>query len=283
MELASAAVIGTLEICRKSFVTDRSPSCASDTGTHSSERERILLEQLPVVRIVARQIQMRLPKHIEIEDLVSAGVLGLMDAVLKFDPAKNVKFRSYANFRIQGAILGSLRTSDWSPRGLRRKGRAVEEAIRVLTQRLGCLPVDDEVAAEMAMGLKEYQQLIRELKGLEIGTLQMERNEGSSENELDHLPGRKEDDPLAICIKQELADRLSGAIANLPMRERLVATLYYYMEKTMREIGLVLGVAESGVSHIHSSAMAHLRTALKDLPVRKEAAAAKRPRLPLAA
>jgi len=234
-------------------------------ATLSSEQERVLLEHLPIVRFLARRIHERLPQHVDIEDLVSAGVVGLMDAFAKFDPTKKVQFRSYAQFRIRGAILDSLRTLDWSPRELRRKGRAVEEAIRVLTARLGHAPGEGEVAAEMALGLSEYQQLLGDLKGLEIGTLHMERNEDSGEEELAYVPGRPEEDPLFCCLRGELEERLSEAIANLPDRERLVMTLYYYEEMTMREIGLALGVVESRVSQVHASAVAHLRAALKDL------------------
>jgi RNA polymerase sigma factor for flagellar operon FliA len=223
---------------------------------------------LPIVRFLARRIHERLPQHVDIEDLVSAGVVGLMDAFSKFDPTKQVQFRSYAQFRIRGAILDSLRTLDWSPRELRRKGRAVEEAIRVLTQRLHRAPAEPEVAAEMTLSLEEYQQLLGDLKGLEIGTLHMERNEDSGEEELAYIPGSPEDDPLFRCLKGELKDRLSEAIANLPDRERLVMTLYYYEELTMREIGLALGVVESRVSQVHASAVVHLRAALKDLSAR---------------
>jgi len=208
---------------------------------------------------------------VDIEDLVSAGVVGLMDAFSKFDPAKKVQFRSYAQFRIRGAILDSLRTLDWSPRELRRKGRAVEEAIRVLTQRMGRAPGEVEIAAEMTLSLEEYQQLLGDLKGLEIGTLHMERNEDSGEEELAYIPGRPEDDPLFHCLRGELENRLTEAISNLPDRERLVMTLYYYEEMTMREIGLALGVVESRVSQVHASAVVHLRAALKDLAARSGA------------
>jgi RNA polymerase sigma factor for flagellar operon FliA len=232
------------------------------------EQERVLLEHLPIVRFLARRIHERLPQHVDIEDMVSAGVVGLMDAFAKFDPSKKVQFRSYAQFRIRGAILDSLRTLDWSPRELRRKGRAVEEAIRVLMARMGHAPGEAEVAAEMALELEDYQQLLGDLKGLEIGTLHMERNEDSGEEELAYVPGRPEEDPLFICLRGELEDRLGEAIANLPDRERLVMTLYYYEEMTMREIGLALGVVESRVSQVHASAVVHLRAALKDLAAR---------------
>jgi RNA polymerase sigma factor for flagellar operon FliA len=234
----------------------------------TAEQERVLLEHLPIVRFLARRIHERLPQHVDIEDLVSAGVVGLMDAFAKFDPTKKVQFRSYAQFRIRGAILDSLRTLDWSPRDLRRKGRAVEEAIRVLTARMGHAPSEPEVAVEMGMGLEEYQQLLGDLKGLEIGTLHMERNEDSGDEELAYVPGRPEEDPLFRCLRGELEDRLAEAIARLPDRERLVMTLYYYEEMTMREIGLALGVVESRVSQVHASAVVHLRVALKDLAAR---------------
>ncbi len=244
------------------------PPGTKNGGALNSDQEKLLLEHLPIVRFLARRIHERLPQHVDIEDLVSAGVVGLMDAFSKFDPTKQVQFRSYAQFRIRGAILDSLRSLDWSPRELRRKGRAVEEAIRVLTQRLGLAPSEPEVAAEMTLSLKEYQQLLGDLKGLEIGTLHMERNEDSGEEELAYIPGNPEDDPLFRCLKVELKDRLSAAIANLPDRERLVMTLYYYEEMTMREIGLALGVVESRVSQVHASAVIHLRAALKDLSAR---------------
>ncbi len=244
------------------------PAPAPAGAALSDEQERLLLEHLPVVRFLARRIHERLPQHVDIEDLVSAGVVGLMDAFAKFDPAKKVQFRSYAQFRIRGAILDSLRTLDWSPRELRRKGRAIEEAIRVLTARLGRAPGEIEVAEELGVDLDEYQQLLGDLKGLEIGTLHLERNEDSGEEELAYVPGRPEEDPLFRCLKGELEERLTEAIANLPDRERLVMTLYYYEEMTMREIGLALGVVESRVSQVHASAVMHLRAALKDLAAR---------------
>jgi len=238
---------------------------AASGGQMGNEQERLLLEHLPIVRFLARRIHERLPQHVDLEDLVSAGIVGLMDAFAKFDPAKKVQFRSYAQFRIRGAILDSLRMLDWSPRDLRRKGRAVEEAIRALTARLGHAPGEAEIAAELEMSIEEYQQLLGNLKGLEIGTLHLERNEDSGEEELAYVAGRPEEDPLFCCMRGELEKRLASAIADLPERERMVMTLYYYEEMTMREIGLVLGVVESRVSQIHSSAVVHLRAALKDL------------------
>jgi RNA polymerase sigma factor FliA len=273
MGMDSVATTGTPGAARRGEGQAGYPPAAPGAGGPgagglNSEQERILLEHLPIVRFLARRIHERLPQHVDIEDLVSAGVVGLMDAFSKFDPTKKVQFRSYAQFRIRGAILDSLRTLDWSPRELRRKGRAVEEAIRVLTQRMGRAPGEAEIAAELTVSLEEYQQLLGDLKGLEIGTLHMERNEDSGEEELAYVPGSPEEDPLFRCLRGELKDRLSDAISNLPDRERLVMTLYYYEEMTMREIGLALGVVESRVSQVHASAVVHLRAALKDLAAR---------------
>jgi len=245
--------------------TGNYPPIPGSAPVLNHEQERALLEHLPIVRFLARRIHERLPQHVDIEDLISAGVVGLMDAFTKFDPAKKVQFRSYAQFRIRGAILDSLRTLDWSPRELRRKGRAIEEAIRVLTARLGRPPGEVEIAEEMAMSLEQYQQLLGELKGLEIGTLHVEHNEDSGEEELAYVAGRPDDDPLFRCLRGELEERLADAIKHLPDRERLVMNLYYYEEMTMREIGLALGVVESRVSQVHASAVMHLRAALRDL------------------
>jgi RNA polymerase sigma factor for flagellar operon FliA len=268
MGIEAANVAGSHATPRRSAQGDGYPPGGAQLPVLTGEQERVLLEHLPIVRFLARRIHERLPQHVEIEDLVSAGVVGLMDAFSKFDPAKRVQFRSYAQFRIRGAILDSLRTLDWSPRELRRKGRAVEEAIRVLTARLGHAPNEAEVATEMALELEEYQQLLGDLKGLEIGTLHIERNEDSGEEELAYVPGRPEEDPLFRCLRGELEERLAEAIQNLPDRERLVMSLYYYEEMTMREIGLALGVVESRVSQVHASAVVHLRGALKDLAAR---------------
>ena len=272
----SSAVVGMDAGATNDMV--RRPESAARGNDYSQERlarqnrtpeeERVLLEHLPVVRFLARRIHERLPQHVDIDDLFSAGVVGLMDAFSKFDPTKKVQFRSYAQFRIRGAILDSLRTLDWSPRELRRKGRAVEEAIRTLTSRLGRAPLEGEVAAEMRIGLDTYQQLLGDLKGLEVGTLHLERNEDSGEEELAYVPGRPDEDPLFRGLRGEMEGRLTGAIQDLPERERLVMTLYYYEEMTMREIGLALGVVESRVSQIHASAVLHLRSALSDLSAR---------------
>jgi len=265
MGTEAANTVGSLGTPRYGTPPGGYPPCLVPFPVLTGEQERVLLEHLPIVRFLARRIHERLPQHVDIEDMVSAGVVGLMDAFSKFDPAKKVQFRSYAQFRIRGAILDSLRTLDWSPRELRRKGRAVEEAIRVLTAKMSRAPNEAEVAVEMDLELEKYQQLLGDLKGLEIGTLHMERNEDSGDEELAYVPGRPEEDPLFRCLRGELEERLAEAIQKLPDRERLVMSLYYYEEMTMREIGLALGVVESRVSQVHASAVVHLRGALRDL------------------
>jgi RNA polymerase sigma factor for flagellar operon FliA len=247
------------------FTGDDLEIAATSQGNSTTERDLLLMEHLPTVRYLARRIHERLPQHVELDDLVSAGVVGLIDAFTKFDHTKKVQFKSYAQFRIRGAILDSLRTLDWSPRELRRKGRAVEEAIRSATHRVGRAPSEQEIAKEMELTLAEYQLLLGDLKGLEIGSLHMERSEDSGDEELAYIPGSPEDDPLFRCLKGEMKQRLADAIDELPEKERMVLTLYYYEELTMKEIGLTLGVVESRVSQIHSSAVLRLRTALATL------------------
>lgn len=236
---------------------------AADTNCvdHKDMDEQIAAH-LPMVRYLARRIHDRLPSHVEMDDLVSAGVVGLMDAYTKFKPSKKVLFRSYAQFRVRGAILDSLRNLDWSPRELRKKGRALEDAVQALTRKWARCPSEVEVAAELGVTLDQYQHLLGELKGLEIGTLNAERSEDSGEEEIAYLPNSPEDDPLFRCLKSEMHRRLVFAIEQLAERERLVLSLYYFDELTMREVGLSLGVVESRVSQIHSSAVLNLRALL---------------------
>jgi RNA polymerase sigma factor for flagellar operon FliA len=260
---ATAMTVSTGIELVESGVTQLVEAVAVAQGPMSpEERDRKLVEYLPMVRYMARRIHERLPQHVEMDDLVSAGACGLIDAFSKFDHSRNVQFKSYAQFRIRGAILDSLRELDWSPRELRRKGRAVEEATRMLTQRMGRAPQATDIALAMEMSLTDFQQLQGRLKGLEIGSLHAERCEDSDEEELAFLPASPLEDPLFRCLQGESKQLLIDAIEELPEKERLVLTLYYYEELTMREIGLTLGVVESRVSQIHSAAVAKLRIAL---------------------
>jgi RNA polymerase sigma factor for flagellar operon FliA len=240
---------------------------------HSPVSEALLGEHLPMVRFLALRIRERLPQQVEMEDLISAGIVGLMDALQKFDPEKKVQFRTYAQFRVRGAMLDSLRALDWGPRDLRRKGRAVEEAIRSLSTRLGKAPTESEVAKEMGLDLNTYQQLLGELSGLELSSLNATPGEDAGVEALALLPAGPEDDPFLQCQNSEMRRLLARAIEDLPERERMVLTLYYYEELTMREVGATLGVVESRVSQLHSSAMARLRVALGAPAARRTARA----------
>jgi RNA polymerase sigma factor for flagellar operon FliA len=231
-----------------------------------AERERILMEQLPQVRYIARRIHERLPRHVPFEDLVHAGVVGLIDALNKFDMAKQVQFSSYAKFRIRGAILDSLRELDWSPRELRRKGRLVDSTYCQLSGKLGRAPTENEIAHEMGIDLKEMQSLLAELDGLELGSLRIESSRDGKEEDLtDYIPSKPEDTPFFDCLRSEMKHLLAEAIAELPEKEQKVLALYYYEELTMKEVGAALGIGESRVSQIHSLAMVRLRARLNFL------------------
>lgn len=244
-----------------------STSEANSSSHAATTSDALLLEHLSTVRYVARRIHKQLPQHVEFEELVSAGIVGLIDAVAKFKNEKNTLFKTYAQFRIRGAILDSLRSLDWSPRELRRKGRSVEEAMRLTTQRLGRTPSDVEVAAQMSITLKEYQRLLTDLKALEIGSLNAERNEETGEEELAYVAAPADEDPLFRCMEAEMKQHLMDAIDALPERERMVLTLYYYEELTLKEIAELLGVVESRVSQIRSSAVLRVRSALSAFTV----------------
>jgi RNA polymerase sigma factor for flagellar operon FliA len=242
------------------------PAHAYQGVAGDAERERILMEQLPQVRYIARRIHERLPRHVPFEDLVHAGVLGLIDALGKFDRSKHVQFSSYAKFRIRGAILDSLRELDWSPRELRRKGRQVEEAYNRLSSRLGRTPTESDLAREMELSLEELQSLLSELNTLEIGSLRVESSQNGKEEDLAaSLPTKPEDTPFSKCLQSEMRQLLAGAIAELPEKEQRVLSLYYFEELTMKEVGAVLGIGESRVSQIHSLAMVRLRARLSFL------------------
>lgn len=227
------------------------------------DSEQLLLEQLPQVKYIARRIHERLPQHVPFDDLLHAGIVGLIDAMQKYDASKNVRFASYAKFRIRGAILDSLRDMDWSPRDLRRKARRLESTMQKLQTDLGRSATEPELAQAMGMALKDFQHLLDEIRGLDVGSLQIESLEDGRETNLaESVPGPPDEDPLSLCLQGERRQMLAAAIAGLPQREQQVLALYYQEELTMKEVGLVLGVGESRVSQIHSMAVARLRASL---------------------
>ncbi|HEY1271089.1 MAG TPA: FliA/WhiG family RNA polymerase sigma factor [Terriglobales bacterium] len=232
----------------------------------SEERERILLEQLPQVRYIACRIHERLSRHVPLEDLVHAGVIGLIDALNKYDRSKHVQFPSYAKFRIRGAILDSLRDLDWSPRELRRKARCIEQVHGQLSAELGRTPSEAELAKGLGMELHEFQLLMGELDSLEIGSLRVESpRDGREEDLCEYLPNAPEETPYFLCLRTEMKELLTQVIGELPDKERQVLALYYYEELTMKEVGAALGIGESRVSQIHSMAVIRLRARLQEL------------------
>jgi RNA polymerase sigma factor for flagellar operon FliA len=233
---------------------------------NAEEREKLLLEHLPQVKYIARRIHDRLPAQVPLDDLIHAGVVGLIDAVEKFDPGKNVQLRSYAKFRIRGAILDSLREMDWSPRHLRRQARRIEDAHRELKLRLGRVGTEPELAKELGMKLEDFQHLLGELRGLDLGSLQAESIDPQSEEEIvSYRPGGTDKDPFFLCLHGEIRSHIASALEDLDERERQVVTRYYLEELTMKEVGAVLGVGESRVSQIHSAAIVRLRARLGEL------------------
>lgn len=230
------------------------------------ERDRLLIEHLPQVRYLARRIHDRLPAQVPLEDLIHAGVIGLIDAVDKFDPSKNVQLKSYAKFRIRGAIVDSLRELDWSPRRLRRQARRIEEAHSDLKMRLGRVASEPELAAELGMPLEGFQILLGELRGLDLGSLQTESSDSKSEDDVvSYRVGGAEADPFTQCMRGEMNSLVATALEDLDTKEKQVMTLYYMEELTMKEVGAVLGVGESRVSQIHSVALIRLRARLGEL------------------
>jgi RNA polymerase sigma factor FliA len=229
-----------------------------------AERERLLTENLPEVRYIARRIHDRLPSHIQFDDLVHAGILGLIDAVDKFDPGKNVQLKSYARFRIRGAILDSLRQLDWSPRNLRRQARRIEEAHRDLSAQLGHAPSEPELATHLGLDLEEFQQLLGELRGLDLGSLHGQYDDGTGEEQLSGVASRVEEDPFHLTLRSEMRAMLAHAIDELDEKERQVLALYYLEELTMKEVGMILNIGESRVSQIHTAALIRLRAQLSE-------------------
>lgn len=227
-------------------------------------RQRLILEYLPEVRYIARHVHSRLPPHVPFEDLVHAGVLGLIDSVEKFDPSKNVQLKSYACYRIRGAILDSLRGLDWGPRRLRKQARGIEQARNELLAKLGRLPSEPEVAAHLGVDLSELQRVIAELSTLRMESLEPQQECHGNGDAPALRSNRTGDDPFALCVQLETAQLLREAIESLDERERRALTLYYLEERTMKEVGKVLEVCESRVSQIVSGALAELRARLEN-------------------
>jgi len=234
----------------------------------NTERDELILEHMPQIKYIAQRISTKLPSHVELNDLVSAGVLGLLDAIDKFDESRGVKFKTYAELRIKGAILDSLRNLDWAPRSLRKKSKDLEKVYRELEQRLGRPVADKEVCDKMGITLDEFYEMVDQIKGLNLGSfheLSNQDDENDGEQLVKYVPDAPEMDPFFVFHKTEIRGILATAIDTLPKKERLVVSLYYFDEMTMKEIGKVLGVNESRVSQLHTKAMLRLRNKLKKM------------------
>jgi len=227
------------------------------------ERERLILEHLPQVRLIARRIQERLPKNIGLEDLVSTGIIGLISAIDHFDPSHNVKLKTYAEYKIRGAILDSLRGLDWAPRQKRRKTKQIEAAIAAAEQRLRRVPGEDEIAVELGIPLAEYHEWLVEVCGLNIASLEYAANE-QGRDLLHYLPDTEEALPSALLERAELERLLARGIDQIPEMERTILSLYYREELTLREIAEVVHLHESRISQLKSQAILRLRGRLKE-------------------
>jgi RNA polymerase sigma factor FliA len=238
--------------------------CCEDGNLALEERNRLVLEQLPQVRYIAQKIHARLPHHIQLEDLINTGVLGLIEALAKYDPSRNVGLQSYARYRIQGAILDSLREQDWSPRLLRQKGRQLEQARGTLRGRLGRNPSQSELAAELEISDDQLNRLLSDLKGLDVASLQEPVfSDGHVLGET--MADTGEDNPFSLCQTAEMNGLLEQALSKLPSRKRHILELYYFKGMTMKEVGNQMGVCESRISQIHSAAVASLKARMREV------------------
>lgn len=230
----------------------------------NQERDELILQQLPQVHYIARRIFERLPQHVPFEDLVNAGVIGLIEAIRSYDPTKSVPLKSFAKFRIRGAIIDSLRELDWGSRPLRQKARNIEEAVAKLGGQLGRQPVEEEIAAELGLTLKDLHETAVRVDGLRLVGQEVSAAYDRSERQdlIESAPSREEG-PDELCLRSEVTSQLATAIETLSEREQMVISLYYKEELTMKEIAAVLQIGESRVCQIHALAIPKLRAALR--------------------
>jgi RNA polymerase sigma factor for flagellar operon FliA len=229
--------------------------------TSDDEREQLILEHLPQVRLIARRIQERLPENISLDDLISTGVIGLIAAIDNFDPTQNVKLKTYAEYKIRGAILDSLRGLDWAPRQKRRQSKRIEAAIAAAEQRLQRAPTEDEIAAQLEISLEEYHEWLVEIRGLNLASLDYAPGD-QGKDMLHYLSEGDGNLPSTLLEKSELERLLAQGIDGIPPMERTVLGLYYHEELTLREIAQVVNLHESRISQLKSQAILRLRTHL---------------------
>ncbi len=230
----------------------------TEEGT-SADRERLILEHLPQVRLIARRIHERLPDNVSLDDLISTGVVGLIAAVDNFDPSHGVQLKTYAEHKIRGAILDGLREMDWAPKNKRRRAKQIEAAIASLEQQLRRVPGEEEIAAELKVSLEEYQQWLYEVRGLTIGSFEF-ASEDQDGDLLDYLPDSDDKLPSTTLERAELERLLAQAIDQMPKAERTVLSLYYHEEATLREIAEIMQMHLSRIAQLKAQGILRLRT-----------------------
>ncbi len=258
--LASYALV-TVEAAAGTHALWRQYKQTKDRGL----RDRLILTYAPLVKYVAGRLGSGLPAHVEEGDLVSYGLLGLIGAIERFDPERDIKFETYAVSRIKGSIIDELRSMDWVPRSVRARARDIERGIAQLEAKLMRAPNDDEIAAHLGITEEEFQDSLLEISRSSIAALDelwAGAGGGDSVALIETLEDAGAPEPQAAIAHTELRETLGVAIARLPDREKLVVTLYYYEELTLREIGEVLGVTESRVSQLHTKAILRLKARL---------------------
>ena len=225
-------------------------------------RDQVVVDHLPLVRAIAIRVHENLPVHVELDDLIHAGIMGLFDASGKYDPEKKVAFSSYAKHRIKGAILDSLRQLDWASRDLRRRHKQVEQVTRDLASTLHRNPTEAEIAAKMGVDVDRWRQMMLDLRNVGLVSAS---TRGSEHEDLPapDFPSKPETQPDSMCAREQLRDMLALAMKVLPERYQRVVRLYYTNELTMKEIGTQLGINESRVSQIHKSALEKMAAALQ--------------------
>jgi RNA polymerase sigma factor for flagellar operon FliA len=229
------------------------------------DRQQTVDKYLPLVRRMAHHLIAKLPASVQLDDLIQAGLIGLMDAIGRFEEGQGAQFETYATQRIRGSMLDELRQADWLPRGLRQSQRRIETALHKAEQTLGRPPTENEMAQSMGLSLEDYQALLFEARGTQLIYYEdYEDEEGNSTGFLDRQTDSDDDDPLASLNDERFRKALIAAIEVLPEREKLVMGLYYEQELNFREIAAVLNVTESRVCQLHSQAVARLRVKLKE-------------------
>jgi RNA polymerase sigma factor for flagellar operon FliA len=231
-------------------------------------RERLVVAYSPLVKYVAGRMASGLPAHVDEADLISYGLVGLISAIERFEPEREIKFETYAITRIKGSIIDELRSLDWVPRSVRARARAIEKANAKLEHQLQRAPTDEEMAAELHITVEEFHESLLQISNSTIAALDelwtVSDASGDQVSLLDTIEDPYSPDPARVMDQTELKDRMADAIARLPEREKLVVALYYYENLTLREIGEVLGVTESRISQLHTKAVLRLRSRLVD-------------------